>query len=93
MVDGMRDALKLSSECLARSVPTSASPAGRVHAGELAAHDRALSQRPATEVAWHTLLARIDDHLLSIGIAFREVEESVVAGEEETAAGTPWTTV
>ena len=84
-LDGMRDALGLCNECLARAPQTSASPPARALARELAALDDTLSQRPATDDEWQRLLASIHDHLSSIGIAFREVEDWPVAGDEDTA--------
>ena len=65
-------------------------PLRRALARELAALDRTLSQRPATDDGWPTLLAGIDDQLSSIGVAFREVEDSPVAGDEETAVAQAW---
>ena len=84
-LDGMRDALRLCKECLRRAAGTPGAPSGPGLARELAALDIALSQRPATHEEWQAVLARIDDHLASIGIALREVEDSPVAAGEETA--------
>jgi cyclic beta-1,2-glucan synthetase len=84
-LDGMRDALRLCNECLAEAAETSASRPARALVRELAALDHVLSQRPATDDGWHALFASIDDQLSSIGIAFREVEDSPVAGDEEPA--------
>jgi cyclic beta-1,2-glucan synthetase len=84
-LDGMRDALRLCRECLTRDADTSASPPARALLRALAELDAALSQRPDTEEGWQTLLASTDDHLSSIGIAFREFEELPAAGVDEAA--------
>jgi cyclic beta-1,2-glucan synthetase len=83
-LDGMRDALRICNECLALAGEGAAGPA-RALAREVAALDQVLSRRPATDEGWHTLLASIDDHLSSVGVAFREVEESQVTNEDEAA--------
>ena len=85
VLDGMRDALHLCSECLAKAAETSASTPGRALARELAALDETLSQRPDTDGEWRMLLTSIDDHLSSIGIAFREVEDAPPTNDEEAA--------
>ena len=84
-LDGMRDALRLCAECLAQGAQTSTSPPARALAFELAELDAALSQQPATDEEWQTLLTSIEDHLSSIGLAFREVEDSPPADIDETA--------
>ena len=84
-LDGMRDALRLCNECLAPATTTAASPPARALARELAALDEALAQRPAVDDDWQAVLGRIDDHLASIGLAFREVEDSAAGSGEETA--------
>jgi cellobiose phosphorylase len=84
-LDGMRDALGLCTECLAKATQTSASSDARALADELEALDHTLAQRPATAESWETLLASIDDHVASIGLVFRELEDLPVASGEEAA--------
>ncbi|HET7696560.1 MAG TPA: glucoamylase family protein [Vicinamibacterales bacterium] len=84
-LDGIRDALNLCAECLADAAGTTASPAARALADELKALNKVLLQRPETETDWRTLLTGVDDHLSSLGIAFREVEDSAMTPADESA--------
>ena len=58
VLDGMRDALALCRECLAKATRTSASTDARALARELASLDETLAQRPSSDEDWKTVRFR-----------------------------------
>jgi cyclic beta-1,2-glucan synthetase len=82
-LDGIHDAVRLSVESLSRARRTSSSVPAQTLYGELDALGELLSRSPDSGEAWTDLLASIEDHLSSVGIALREIEDSQLTGGDE----------
>ena len=85
-LDGIRDNLRLCEACLTGAPAVVDGVPGATLARELAALHRTLDQRPAGTDEWAVLLATIDDHLSTIGSAFRELEDAPVAGTDHAVS-------
>ena len=83
-LDGMRDAVSLCEECLARAPKTGAGSHARALKREIVGLLRTLQQRP--EIAeWPVVLAAVEDHVAAVGGMFDELEDSPIASGEQAA--------
>ncbi len=80
-LDGIHDPLRLCNDCLTRATTSAASSPGRALRREIAGLLKApeLSAAPAE---WPGVLARIDDHVATIGVLYRELEDAASPDEE-----------